>query len=536
MANKNIQMRHKNGSGWDNLLPITHEGNVFDDNGEGLPAKLGNKVDKKEIRVSMFSTARNFSFDCWLIQVGEKNILIDFAMHGDALHLADKIKALGVNKIHISWITHYHGDHIGGLERFFTESGIDFSETEFYVPPQADWSRLVDSGTGSTAAVLAQRESTSRSLINQYTPGFTVMTDGMKVDIDEHTSVKFFNVGDAYWTHYYNAQYNDGSHGPTTDYNDFSIMSLFNQGDTNILLTSDLAYTAQGRNAKNVPTSVDLYQIPHHGLDKKVHPEWAKRIDTNFAFIYNNRTDGSIMSRNEYASISQRGGKIYNTFMSGDCTYRHTPEGSEVISEKGVASEGLHSYSLGGSILIDQGDDLNNYNTPGTYVSDTAGRSASILNTPSALASGGFKLVTEYYHHETRRRQTLYEITGRGHIYYRVFSTNNQWNPWHRLMTDRDFNNNTVDDGSVRHRFSSGANLNDFTTVGKYASDTSGLTATITNKPSDLSSGFTLEVIPLHDAARFHQLIRVNNGACDVYMRSFTGAWNPWHKVTKTQV
>lgn len=49
MSNKNIQMKNKNGSNWDNLYPITLTDNVFDKDGESLPTQLAQKVEQTEV-------------------------------------------------------------------------------------------------------------------------------------------------------------------------------------------------------------------------------------------------------------------------------------------------------------------------------------------------------------------------------------------------------------------------------------------------------------------------------------------------------
>ena len=480
-----------------------------------------------KIKVHMFNTTRKFTFDCFLIQIDGINVMVDFGMHGDVPDIANQMNGLGVTKIHYAYITHYHSDHIGGLSRFLTETHLDFSQCKFYIPPQADWNRVNTGTTGSTGAFLRDVEIGVRSDLNTLASGYTIMQDGMTINFFDNCSLTFYNVGETYWNNYYDANYTDGTHSSPTDYNDFSIMGLIKFNDSHILLTSDIGYTAQGLNSKNVPESLTLYQIPHHGLDKNIHPLWLKAIDTEFAFISNNRTDGSVTSRYEYSTHAERGVGIYSGFHSGTVTFTKTMDSSNVKSQHGLVTENHNQYSLTGSKLIDLSDDLNDYVKSGMYVSDTVERTASLINLPEGLTSG-FKMRVEFYHHDSRRRQTIYEVAGRGYIYYRTFSTNNQWNPWHRLMTDRDF---IPGDGSVSHRFSEGADLNSFMSVGKYASDTATLTATLLNKPTALTAGFTLEVIPLYDAQRFHQEIRVNNGACDVFRRAYTGSWNPWFRV-----
>jgi hypothetical protein len=50
MANKNIQMKHKNGTDWDNMYPITLINNIFDTDGNNLKAYIANKINYIDIR------------------------------------------------------------------------------------------------------------------------------------------------------------------------------------------------------------------------------------------------------------------------------------------------------------------------------------------------------------------------------------------------------------------------------------------------------------------------------------------------------
>lgn len=49
MANKNIQMKKRNGQSWDNMFPVTLDSNVFDENGNSVKDELGKKVKKDDV-------------------------------------------------------------------------------------------------------------------------------------------------------------------------------------------------------------------------------------------------------------------------------------------------------------------------------------------------------------------------------------------------------------------------------------------------------------------------------------------------------
>ena len=84
-------------------------------------------------------------------------------------------------------------------------------------------------------------------------------------------------------------------------------------------------------------------------------------------------------------------------------------------------------YSLLVGTLINNGDDLNNYTTPGIYTSPNSTITNSLINCP--YSGDGFKLIVEYINNNTTIRQTI--ITGTSNIinYARLWSASS-WNVW----------------------------------------------------------------------------------------------------------
>lgn len=62
MADKDIQMKHYNGTGWDNLNPFTNETNIHDSNGNSLPEKLQNILDNINTLQKKGNNSRGFQF------------------------------------------------------------------------------------------------------------------------------------------------------------------------------------------------------------------------------------------------------------------------------------------------------------------------------------------------------------------------------------------------------------------------------------------------------------------------------------------
>lgn len=77
----------------------------------------------------------------------------------------------------------------------------------------------------------------------------------------------------------------------------------------------------------------------------------------------------------------------------------------------------------------------------------------------------------------------------------------------------------------------SGSDLNDYTTLGTFSSDTTANSETLINCPHK-SSGFKLIVEYLHDISRIRQKIEANDSYSTTYYRTFTiNGWGEWKKV-----
>lgn len=122
--------------------------------------------------------------DCTLIKTENKIILIDLG--NDLEALITKLNNLSITKVDYVIISHFHGDHVasydgwsGSLEDGYTgdfaygfrnllESGIDFSECTFVLPPTTDdtvtpavsiWKKFKYGETESTASAVEREMS-----------------------------------------------------------------------------------------------------------------------------------------------------------------------------------------------------------------------------------------------------------------------------------------------------------------------------------------------------------------------------------------
>ena len=188
-------------------------------------------------------------------------------------------------------------------------------------------------------------------------------------------------------------------------------------------------------------------------------------------------------------------------------------------------------------------DDLNDFTSAGTYQysHDNNGLPANCPFT----AIHSFKLVVDKYTNNDSKSEIMQRITMQNAYnsnidlmdWYRVrpYGSSN-WSAWkHVASTDNTVSFwNLTDTGA---QIPNNSDLNTYINAGKFYSQNSASSATITNAPIT-NGGFTLYVMKRTNLSQVTQLAFANNsGNCDEYMRNYdTGntTWSAWKKVAFT--
>ena len=403
--------------------------------------ELNSKKDNREMKVHVFDFSLEYSSKCQFIQHNGVNIIIDFGDRNHSTEAIQKIRALGVTKIDYAIITHYHADHFGGLFNFL-ESDLDMSDTIFYLPPTPDWDYMSTIGSQGGSGVADWRSGEQQVFNALDSAGIErrFPTEKTWITLNKHGRMRFYNTLPEYFQAYYNDLSNDYVPRDGISYNNFSLVTEIESGDRNFLFTGDLDIQGQKQIAGTIDSNIYFYDVEHHGLNHGNDPEFSKNLQPEYAVIQNADKDYSYMSRGMYGHLKDQGTRIYVTALNGDITFTDTVEGMKVTTSRRNGSTNYgrsHSYSLaGGHSVIPRGTDLNNIMEAGTYISRTIADTASYSNLPqvgSTTVTSSFKLIVDYFHDEIRQRQTLLENSGRGYIWYRVYTTTNMWNPWFRV-------------------------------------------------------------------------------------------------------
>ena len=98
---------------------------------------------------------------------------------------------------------------------------------------------------------------------------------------------------------------------------------------------------------------------------------------------------------------------------------------------------------LGLGTKISSGTDINSLTTPGIYYSESAAKSATLINAP--VTTAGFKLIVEYVNSNIRYNQIAIINDSKAAIYTRTFSSTEVWSDWEMLQT------NKIDTGTLTY-------------------------------------------------------------------------------------
>lgn len=186
--------------------------------------------------------------DSELIQVGDKNILID-AGTSDKKAL-DYLQSIGVTKIDYAIATHPHEDHIGSMDDIINNISVG----TFYAPK-----------------------------ITTTTKTFENMINALKKKNLQITVPKVgdtLNIGDATLT------FLAPNSTKYDDLNNYSIVCKLKYGNTSFLFTGDAEDISEGEMLqKQLDIQADVLKVGHHGSDSSTTEKFLDKVNPKYAVI-----------------------------------------------------------------------------------------------------------------------------------------------------------------------------------------------------------------------------------------------------------
>jgi len=238
--------------------------------------------------------------DSILIQVNDKNLLIDAGPGSSEDDVVNYLNKNNIKKLDYVLATHPHEDHIGGMDEVIE----NFEVGKFYSPK------------------VASNTKTFKNMINELNKKnlkINIVTEGMG---DE------FNLGEGAEVEVYTPM--KGSYG---ELNNYSPIMKVSYGETSFLFTGDAEREAEleaissGENLKS-----DVLKVGHHGSSLSTTEKFLEKVDPEVGVIsvgegnkYNHPTDETLSKLND-KSI-----KTYRTDIDGTVVIKS--DGENIISK-----------------------------------------------------------------------------------------------------------------------------------------------------------------------------------------------------------
>ena len=220
--------------------------------------------------------------DCCLITFKGKHYLVDcWYRYGMREYAIPYLKQKGIDVLDGVFITHYHGDHFGGLQELMGSNGITVNKV--YLPPAPDF----------TQPFFATADNKDIQFNYNYALGIIAVpyefVSNREYDLGDGLTVKVMNTD---YEPYYaqtlpyptgeNTNYPDK--GVYADYNNMSVCYMFKYQGYKALFAGDIGYTAMMHLTKYME-KVDVFSVNHHGHNNYVMPEFYSKINPEVAVI-----------------------------------------------------------------------------------------------------------------------------------------------------------------------------------------------------------------------------------------------------------
>ena len=222
--------------------------------------------------------------DSILIQINDKNMLIDAGDNRAGNPVVSYLKDNGVTELDVVVATHAHADHIGGMVTILNNFKVN---------------RFIDSGNPHTTKTYEGM----LLAIDQKNVPFSLAEAGQTIALDQSVTIEVLNPGKL-----------------TGNLNDDSVVLKMTYGDVSFLFTGDAEAHAEGKMvAAGYDIGSDILKVAHHGSRSSTTQEFLQKVDPDVCIIM-------VGSNNRYGHPHQEiidrldlfGCEVYRTDLEGD--------------------------------------------------------------------------------------------------------------------------------------------------------------------------------------------------------------------------
>jgi competence protein ComEC len=244
------------------------------------------KYSTKELLVHFVDVGQG---DSTLIQINNKNLLIDGGPSVNSENLVRYLRDQGVKKLDLIIATHPHEDHIGGLPSIID----NFSVESFYAPRK----------TADTEAF----ENLVRALKDKNLK-INVAKAQMSLDLGDNVLI---NLISPLFSDY-------------EDINDYSVVLTLNFNSSRFIFMGDSEKLVENQLLeKGYDVSADVIKIGHHGSNSSSSNEFINKVSPQYAVISSGRENDYGHPHKETIDLLQKKNiKVYRTDLNNTIVFR----------------------------------------------------------------------------------------------------------------------------------------------------------------------------------------------------------------------
>lgn len=256
-------------------------------------------IENHVVKNSDGSLSNDGTGDCAVITGEGKVFVVDtFWNEGYEANTKPFLTSKGITKVDYVLITHYHADHVGGLQ-----SLIEDFEVGRVIIPQRPNSTLYNQYAGVYDATI--------KFLNENNVPYSI-AGTTTIVVSDALTINMYNTNHNVYnsltvTRPSGTTPNDSDDGIYLDYNNLSVCYEFDYMGRKALFTGDINYTAMN-NLVSVLSKVDVSTLPHHNHQSFIHegfyavikPDIAVGMDTMNEYAEHNGEDPYTTSMGAY--------------------------------------------------------------------------------------------------------------------------------------------------------------------------------------------------------------------------------------------